>query len=195
MATPIRCARGEKHKRIAAADLYKVYEIFFNNQATSFEEDVKMVSIKRFKSIMVLNSFVVKRVKNRRGEIQGIKLNATKVKGIFGKGGKESEFEDWFLSRVGVRSDDYNLLFNLGFQQAVSKENSLNREDAIQQDEKRNIVDEESQGFKKKLLELKKEKALLKRDNTNLERQLKVREKKIHEWKENLRYVGIHLRK
>ena len=176
MAIPIRCARGEKYKRIAAADLYKVYEIFFNNQAASFEDDIKMVSIKRFKSIMVSNLFVVKRVNNRRGEIQGIKLNVTKVKGIFERGGKGSEFEDWFLSSVGARSDGYNLLFNLRLQQAVNEEKSQNREDAIQQDEKHNIDDG---GFKKKLLELKKEKALLKRDNKKLERQLKEREKKV----------------
>ena len=145
MATPIRCARGEKYKRIAAADLYKVYEIFFNNQAASFEEDVEIVSIKRFKSIMALNSFKVKRVKNRRREIHGIKLNTSKIKGIFESGGKGSGFEDWFLSSVGLRSDGYNLLFNVGLQQAVVVVNSQNRVDDIKQDEKCNIVEGESQ--------------------------------------------------
>ena len=94
MADPIQCTKREKHKKIAAANLYKVYKIFFNCQAESWEDDVRMENIRTFKSILRLNSFVVKRVKNRRGEIQGIKLNTTKLKEIFRRGGKDSEFED-----------------------------------------------------------------------------------------------------
>ena len=92
MAKPIQYARGEKHKRVAAADLYRVYQIFFANQ--TFEEDVKIANLSTFKRILVLNSFVVRRVKSRRGEVQGIKLSTGHVKEIFRKAGKEGEYED-----------------------------------------------------------------------------------------------------
>ena len=133
---------------------------------------------------MALNSFKVKRVKNRRREIHGIKLNSSKIKGIFESGGKGSGFEDWFLSSVGLRSDGFNLLFNVGLQQAVVVVNSQNRVDDIKQDEKCNIVEGESQRLKKQFLELKKEKALLKRDNRKMEQQLKEREKKVQSLQE-----------
>ena len=72
--------------KIAASDLYQVYKLYFIAFDTKGEDNIMMANLRRFTSILRLNSFIVQRASNRRGEIKGIKLNPTKVKEIIQKG-------------------------------------------------------------------------------------------------------------
>ena len=119
VAQPISCVRGKAYYKIAAFTLYRVYKIFFCTQAATAEDSVKLEGIKSFKRILELNGFIVKRVKSRRGEIQGIKLDTTRLEDIFKAAGKENEYEVWFTSTIGMSTERYNDLLNQDHQQGV----------------------------------------------------------------------------
>ena len=180
-----------------------MYQIFFSYHGDTFDDNPKIAALPTFKRILRLNSFVVKRVKNRRGEVQGIKLSTTNVREIFRKGGKENEYDDWFLSSLNLRSEGYDLLFSVVRRQDVSDENSNNssnnidpgdgrdnnsysREDNVDAEVSPNLVNTEVQNLRTKLFEVKKDKANLIKDHKKIERQLKSTIQELEDKNKNL---------
>ena len=136
-----------------------------------------MVGLQRFKQILNLNGFEVKRVKCRRGEIQGIKLNTLHLTDIFKAAGKENEFQTWFKSTVGITSHEYNSEFSKGDrQQGVINFIPDERVNEFEAKESVTASNLNERVLRSKMIELKREKAVCKKEMRRMVLELQKRQ-------------------
>ena len=76
---PIVFIKGQKWRRMPLADLYSAYTTWFDAVSRE-DETLYRLSKNRFKDIMVLRGYRIKRVSYCRNEIQGIMLNIPGLK-------------------------------------------------------------------------------------------------------------------
>ena len=76
---PIVFKKGHKWRRMALAALYSAYTTWFDAVSRE-DETLSKVTKSRFKEIMVLRGYKIKRVTTCRNEIQGIMLNIPGLK-------------------------------------------------------------------------------------------------------------------
>ena len=129
-----------------------------------------------------MHGYVVKSVKKRRGEIQGIQLNTVALNELFRKCGKENEQEDWFHKTVGVAVQGYNLLFNQdrpeGKDEISENKNEL--------DVKEDVPNINVGAMNRQLIELKKNKAELRKQLLSKTRKLQKSEETIVDLKDQI---------
>ena len=117
VGVPRNFTKGERFWRIRLSRLYSAYKLFITAQIKESSHHGDAVPRKRFKNLVILNGYQVKRVSYCRAEIQGIQLNVLHLKAIFQKNGYHN-FDEWLVESVGLSSAAYML---------KTKENNDNR--------------------------------------------------------------------